>query len=88
MIVKCDIKLIIVIWKRGSFKKNVILANPHFIYQQKVNALHESTYLIYFYCTEQHQYVLVAVGSSGILKAKQKLGVTFNFDKQDVIFLE
>ena len=26
---------------------------------------------------------LVAVGSSGILKAKQKLGVTFNFDKQD-----
>ena len=24
---------------------------------------------------------LVAVGSSGILKAKQKLGVTFNFDK-------
>jgi hypothetical protein len=29
--------------------------------------------------------LLVAVGSSGILKAKQKLGVTFNFDKQDVI---
>ena len=29
---------------------------------------------------------LVVVGSSGILlKAKQKLGVTFNFDKQDVI---
>ena len=28
---------------------------------------------------------VVAVGSSGILKAKQKLGVTFNFDKQDVI---
>ena len=28
---------------------------------------------------------LVAVGSSGILKVKQKLGVTFNFDKQDVI---
>ncbi len=26
-------------------------------------------------------YVLVAVGSSGILKAKQKLGVTFNSDK-------
>ena len=25
-------------------------------------------------------YILVAVGSSGILKAKQKLGVTFNFD--------
>ena len=30
-------------------------------------------------------YLLVAVTSSGILKAKQKLGVTFNFDKQDVI---
>ena len=30
-------------------------------------------------------YTLVAVGSSGILKAKQKLDVTFNFDKQDVI---
>ena len=29
--------------------------------------------------------LLVAVGSSGILKAKQKLGVTFNSDKQDVI---
>ena len=28
---------------------------------------------------------MVAVGLSGILKAKQKLGVTFNFDKQDFI---
>ena len=26
-------------------------------------------------------YIIVAVGSSGILKGKQKLGVTFNFDK-------
>ena len=26
-------------------------------------------------------YILVAIGSSGILKAKQKLGVTFNSDK-------
>ena len=32
-------------------------------------------------------YKLDAVTSSGILKAKQKLGVTFNFDKQDVIDL-
>ena len=31
------------------------------------------------------RYVVVAAGSSGILKAKQKLGVTFNFGKQDVI---
>ena len=30
---------------------------------------------------------LDAVMSSGILKAKQKLGVAFNFDKQDVIDL-
>ena len=30
-------------------------------------------------------YVVLAVGSSGILKAKQKLGVTFNFDKEDFI---
>ena len=29
--------------------------------------------------------IIVAVGSSGILKAKQKLGVTFDFDKQDFI---
>ena len=33
----------------------------------------------------QELYLLDAVGSSGILKGKQKLGVTFNFDKQDVI---
>ena len=31
------------------------------------------------------QCILDAVVSSGILKAKQKLGVTFNFDKHDVI---
>ena len=30
-------------------------------------------------------YIRDAVGSSGISKGKQKLGVTFNFDKQDVI---
>ena len=28
-----------------------------------------------------HRYIVVAVGSSGILKGKQKLGVTFNSDK-------
>ena len=31
------------------------------------------------------EYILVAVGSSGILKVKQKLGVTFNSDKLGVI---
>ena len=31
--------------------------------------------------------IVDAVTSSGILKAKQKLGVTFNFDKQDIIDL-
>ena len=30
-------------------------------------------------------YILVAVGSSGILKGKQKLGVTFNSNKLGVI---
>ena len=30
-------------------------------------------------------FVLVAVGSSGILKVNQKLGVNINFDTQDVI---
>ena len=30
-------------------------------------------------------YLVVAVGLSGILIVKQKLGVTFNFAKQDVI---
>ena len=30
-------------------------------------------------------YVSDVVGSSGILKVKQKLGATFNFDNQDVI---
>ena len=30
-------------------------------------------------------HLLVAVGSTGILKAKQKVGVTFNFGKQDII---
>ena len=32
-------------------------------------------------------YLIDAVGLSEILKGKQKLGVTFNFDKQDVIDL-
>ena len=31
------------------------------------------------------KYIEVAVRSSGILKAKQKLGATFNFDRQDII---
>ena len=30
-------------------------------------------------------YSLDAVGLSGILKGKQNLGVTFNFNKQDII---
>ena len=30
-------------------------------------------------------YILVAVGSSGILKEKQKLGVTFNSNKLGII---
>ena len=33
------------------------------------------------------KFILVAVRLSGILKAKKKLGVTFNFDKQNIIDL-
>ena len=43
---------------------------------------HSTNFLAY---QQPSRYLLVAVGSSGILKAKQKLGVTFNFDKQDGI---
>ena len=32
----------------------------------------------------QSRYIVDVATSSGILKAKQILGVTFNFDKQDV----
>ena len=32
-------------------------------------------------CTKLGTYLIVEVGSSEILKAKQKLGVTFNFNK-------
>ena len=35
--------------------------------------------------TAKVTYLIDAVGASGISKGKQKLGVTFNFDKQDVI---
>ena len=41
---------------------------------------HEKSLFFRMWC-----YLLVAVGLSGILKGKQKLAVTFNFDKQDVI---
>ena len=40
---------------------------------------------MYYYVHTTKLYILVTVGLSGILKAKQKLGVTFNFEKQDVI---
>ena len=39
------------------------------------------------YLYGQSKYILDAVMSSGILKKKQKLGFTFNFNKQDVIDL-
>ena len=48
--------------------------------------VHTKLFVLFMYMlTMQCTYVLVAVRSSGILKVKQKLGVTFNFDKQDVI---
>ena len=42
---------------------------------KKMEALYYINYIGGIY------YLIDAVGSSGILKAKQKLGVTFNFDK-------
>ena len=39
----------------------------------------------WIYTMYSNRYLIVAVRLSGILKSKQKLGVTFNFDKQDVI---
>ena len=33
------------------------------------------------FCTKNTDWIIVAVRSSGILKGKQKLGVTFNSDK-------
>ena len=36
---------------------------------------------IFLYHSDKVIYVLAAVTSSGILKAKQKLGITFNSDK-------
>ena len=36
------------------------------------------------YIKKSFQYLIVTVRLSGILKVKQKLGVTFNFNKQDV----
>ena len=58
----------------------------------------ESQGLFDYTCEQSHTFVngkfmnnqhihIDAVTLSGILKVKQKLGVTFNFDKQDVIDL-
>ena len=45
------------------------------------NALWQTVILYFPKMQEFPLSNLVAVGLSGILKAKQKLGVTFNFDK-------
>ena len=37
------------------------------------------------YVKSPSTYILVAVTSSGIVFRKQKVDVTFNFDKQDVV---
>ena len=52
---------------------------------KQIRGMAETTHFRAFVCAVQGMYSLVAVGSSGILKGKQKLGVTFNSDKQDVI---
>ena len=59
--------------------------------KSKKNFFGRKIFLLYFFFNSffslNVHYILDAVTSSGILKAKQKLGVTFNFDKQDVIDL-
>ena len=49
--------------------------------------MHEYVKSLYYgeFHPPKYTYLVVAVRSSGILKVKQKLSVTFNFDKQDVI---
>ena len=50
-------------------------------------AMKESNVTKQRYYWQIYVYTVDAVTSSGILKAKQKIGVTFNFVKQDVIDL-
>ena len=58
------------------------------IFYGRITTLHcivvNSSYITHGLST----YILVAVGSSGILKGKQKLGVTFNSDKLGALILQ
>ena len=70
-----------------KFRAATFCPNPDFLSYERGNC-HNS-----LLCIQQLKVragvaarpILDAATSSGILKAKQKLGVTFNFDKQDVI---
>ena len=64
----------------GCFKKSP--KHPYVTYKWSLTCLLLTLQVIKYV---SYLYPIVAVGSSGILKAKQKLDVTFNFDKQDVI---
>ena len=58
------------------FANTAVQYRDHFFCPQKSS---QNQYLDV--CIIVHTYIIVVVTSSGILKAKQNLGITFNFDK-------
>ena len=78
--------------KEGKICKLQPIGQSHLFFQSKIHSYQKTSsnfakIIPEFCCHLDIQYVLDAATSSGILKVKQKLGVTFNFDKQDVIDL-
>ena len=66
--------------------KDFVYSDLNWLFNVKVLILVQNILFIYGYLQfAYHQYLIVAVGSSGILKGKQKLGVTLNSDKLDGI---
>ena len=65
----------------GEKKRDFADAKNVFLPIYMVARVHKSSLAYNFLCLETDSYLLDAVTSSGILKAKQKLGRTFNFDK-------
>ena len=75
------IQLIINSYQEGEAGvRAIILVQIAMVMAIPVWAFQARGYKISFFKKES-SYILVAVGSSGILKGKQKLGVTFNSDK-------
>ena len=76
-------------WKKTKWSQSVIHCHNHNVF------IHEMLRTIICICAwttcldenikNKYLYISDAVGSSRILKAKQKLDLTFNLDKQNVI---